>query len=273
MEKGLQGKRVVIAASRKTDEMCTLVERQGGVGIVRSLQGTVFLAEKEVEPDLRWIVEEKPDWLILTTGVGAEALLGIAEKIGIRADVEAVIQNAKVARRGYKLVSVLRGLGVEPVAVDDDGTTAGLIRGLEPFDFSGQSVGVQLHGDPAPKLIQFLKDRGATVRELVPYQHVPPERAVVEQFTTELLAGEFDAVCFTTMIQVRFMFEYAREAGLFEQVLTVFREKTLPVAVGRVTAEALYDAGLEQKRVIVPELERMGAMIMELSKVVEAARV
>jgi len=265
---GLQGKKVVIAASRKTDEMCALVEKQGGVGIVRPLQGTVFLAEKEVEPDLRWLVEEGVDWLILTTGIGTEALLDIADKLGLKDDVVSVVQKAKVARRGYKLVPILKRLEVQPVAVDDDGTTAGLIRSLQPFDFEGQRVAVQLHGEPALKLIKFLEDRGASVvRSILPYRHVAPEATVVEQFVQELLTGEMDAVCFTTAIQVRFLFEYAKQAGLVDKVLAAFRGDVLAVAVGKVTAEALRDEGVE--RVLAPQHERMGAMIIELAEYME----
>ena len=51
---------------------------------MRSLQGTVFLADKEVEPDLRKFVQEGADWVIFTTGIGTETLLNLAENLGLQ---------------------------------------------------------------------------------------------------------------------------------------------------------------------------------------------
>lgn len=42
MEKGLAGKRIVIGGSRKIEEISTLIEKQGGVPLVRSLKGRFF---------------------------------------------------------------------------------------------------------------------------------------------------------------------------------------------------------------------------------------
>lgn len=49
MSKGLAGKTIAICGTRKTEEMRTLVEKQGGQAVIRSLQGTVFLAKEELK--------------------------------------------------------------------------------------------------------------------------------------------------------------------------------------------------------------------------------
>jgi uroporphyrinogen-III synthase len=263
MGKGLEGKRIAIAASRKTDEMSLLIEKQGGSAVVCSLQGTVFLADKEVEPDLMRCIQEEPDWAIFTTGIGTEALLNVAEKVGMKEQFLKVVRHARVASRGYKTYATLKKLGIKPVATDEDGTTRGLVRSLQGYDFSGQRVMVQLHGDTAPTLIAFLENNGASVLQLLPYQHIAPEPETVEMLCQELLNNELDAVCFTTAIQVRSLFKFAREKGYLSDILHVFKKNVLAAAVGKVTAEALNEEGVE--RLLVPEHERMGAMIMELS--------
>lgn len=264
MGKGLEGKKIALAASRKTDEMSTIIEKQGGKTIVRPLQGTVFLAEKEVEPELRQFVEEKADWVIFTTGIGTESLLKVAEVIGIYDEYVKVIQQAQVATRGYKTVAALKKINVTPVAVDEDGTTAGLINALKDVDFSGKRVMVQLHGVTIPTLITFLEEKGATVIQLLPYQHTPPEMETLEQLYNEVINQQVDAVCFTTAIQARSFFQYAKEYGNLTKSLNTFEQNVVAVAVGKVTAEALHEEGV--KRIISPEKERMGAMIIELSK-------
>ncbi|MFN7250226.1 MAG: uroporphyrinogen-III synthase [Anaerobacillus sp.] len=261
---GLAGKKVVLAASRKLDEMSALVEKQGGIPIIRSLQGTVFLAEKEVEPSLRKLVTEGTDMIIFTTGIGLEKLIEITDNIGIKEEFQNIIEKTDVASRGYKTLAALKKLQIQPMAVDEDGTTAGLIRALEAYQFNGKKVAVQLHGDTAPRLTKYLKDNGASVLPILPYQHIAPNPDTVELLCKELSEAKVDAVCFTTAIQVRSLFDYAREHQYLEKVLDAFNNRVLAVAVGKVTAEALREEGVTNY--IAPERERMGAMIVELSQ-------
>ena len=46
---------------------------------------------------------------------------------------------------------------------------------------------VQLHGESAPSLIKFLEDRGASVQQILPYQHIPPESETVSKLCQELM--------------------------------------------------------------------------------------
>lgn len=260
----LENKRVVLAASRKTDEISTLIEKHKGTPIVRSLQGTVFLNDKQVKQDLEKIIQEKCDWVIFTTGIGANTLLEVAEEMKIKDQFLQMVHSSSVGARGYKTFAALKKIGVTPQAKDDDGTIKGLIASLKPFDFSGKQVMVQLHGENAPSLITYLEKAGATVMPILPYQHVDPDFDTVELFCQELMGDEIDAVCFTAAIQVRSLFKYVKEKEYLNQVLHAFSQKTLAVAVGKVTAEALHDEGIE--RIVQPELERMGAMVVELSQ-------
>jgi len=247
--------------------MSVLIEKQGGIPLIRSLQGTVFVAEKEIEADLRRFVQSGADWVILTTGIGTQTLLEQAEVLGIRSQVEDRFKEARVAARGYKTFSNLKKLGISPTAVDDDGTTKGLIRALERFDFQGRRVVVQLHGEPAPRLIRFLEDSGADVMQILPYKHIPPKESAVQLLCEEIMQGSVDAVCFTAAIQVRFLFEYAVQKGCSEEIAASFEDKVVAVAVGKVTEELLEEHGV--RRIITPEIERMGAMVIELSRYFE----
>ncbi|WP_221565800.1 uroporphyrinogen-III synthase [Alkalihalobacillus sp. TS-13] len=264
MTKGLEGKHIVLTGSRRTEEMCALVEKQGGIPIVKPAQGTVFLDEKEVEPEIIRIVKEGVDWIVFTTGIGAETLFKIAENLGIYERFITTIKKAKVATRGYKTRSVLKKLGIAPIAVDDDGTTQGLIRNLEEFEFNDQRVTIQLHGDSAPKLIRFLEGRGAVYSQILPYKHLIPDSQVLKSLCDEISKGKVDAVCFTTALQVRFLFDYARETKYLPQIKNMFNNKVMAASVGKITAEALHEEGVEN--VLQPEKQRMGAMIVKLSR-------
>ncbi len=260
----LAGKKIVLAASRKLEDMSLLVEKQGGVALVRSLQGTVFLAEKEVEPSLRKLITEGTDVFIFTTSIGLNTLVDISEKLGLKDSFLQTIKNSEVAARGYKTVAALKKIGINPIAVDEDGTTDGLIRALRDYPFEGKKVAVQLHGDRAPRLIQFLNDQGAIVEQILPYQHIPPNSETVEMLCKEIITREVQAICFTTAIQVRSLFDFAKSNHYKDEVVAAFQQGVLAVAVGKVTAEALREEGIVNY--IAPQHERMGAMIIELSK-------
>ncbi|MEH6858610.1 uroporphyrinogen-III synthase, partial [Priestia megaterium] len=108
MTKKLSAKRVVIGASRKTEEISMLIEKQGGTPIIRSLQGTVFLAKKELEVGLQQVISAGVDWAIFTTGIGVETLLTTTEELGIQTEFLRMIRHANVATRGYKTLSTLK---------------------------------------------------------------------------------------------------------------------------------------------------------------------
>ncbi|MGM0920451.1 MAG: uroporphyrinogen-III synthase [Bacillota bacterium] len=271
MGKGLEGKRIVIAGSRKTDEISTLIEKQGGIPLVRSLQGTVFLAEEQVEPALRKFIHDGADWVIFTTGIGTETLLNLARKLGEEEGYLNRIHQAQIASRGYKTFAALKKLGLVPAAKDDDGTTRGLVRALENEDLNGKKIMVQLHGETAPALIRFLEEKGASVLQVLPYQHIAPDEAAVSLLCEEMLSRKVDAVCFTAAVQVRELFAYVKKKKCLPQILHAFETHVLPAAVGKITAEALVEEGVENP--LAPELERMGAMIIELAKFYDEAKI
>ncbi|GGJ58516.1 uroporphyrinogen-III synthase [Anoxybacillus voinovskiensis] len=260
----MQGKRIVLCASRKLEEMTALIEKQGGIAVIRPAQGTVFAKDEALIEEIRDAISEKPDWFIFTTGVGVETLTDAAERGGMKEKWLETIQAANVAVRGYKTVAALKKIGIPIVAESDDGTTKGLLRSLASFSFAGKRVVVQLHGDTAPTLKQFLLECGASYTELLPYQHIAPDEDVLNLLYNDIVEQQVDAVCFTTAMQVRFLFSFAKEKQAVEPLCRAFNEHVVACAVGKVTAEALSEEGVT--RIVAPELERMGAMIVTLAK-------
>lgn len=158
MGKGLLGKRVAIGGSRKTEEISTIIEKQGGIPVIRPPRYSL-LSREAGGAGFADVCGRKADWVIFTTGIGLETLVDMAEKIGLKDEFLQAIRQAKAACRGYKTLSALKKLGITPEASDEDGTTRGLIRSLEPHDFSGKTVMVQLHGEKAPALMAFLEEK------------------------------------------------------------------------------------------------------------------
>jgi uroporphyrinogen-III synthase len=62
---------------------------------------------------------------------------------------------------------------------------------------------------------------------------------------------------------VHYLFQYAERMRQTDRLLEAFHRHALANAVGKVTAQALKERGV--RRMIVPETERMGALIIEIA--------
>ncbi|MGO4531042.1 uroporphyrinogen-III synthase [Paenibacillus sp. 2TAF8] len=264
MAQHLAGVRVALTGPRKSKEMSVLVEKMGGIPLVRPAQGTVFLDDRNIRDGLVSWISDPPDWAVFTTGMGLDALFNMAEEMDIAGQLRDVLAESCIAARGYKTVNALKKLKLTPLVRDDDGSTDGLIREFGSHDLAGKKVMLQLHGETAPKLMHWLDKQGAIVRQVLPYRHVPPEEAELELLLHEIIQHKLEAVAFTSGPQVRFLTEYAGSQGKLEQMLTAFKEGVIPASVGKVTANAMREEGIEA--LVVPEDEKMGALIVELGR-------
>lgn len=264
MARRLEGKRVALTGPRRAEELGKLVENMGGIPLYRPAQGTVLLDDQALRSGIVDWVEHPPDWSIFTTGMGLDALFDMAQDMGVADQLLERLREENIAARGYKTVNALKKRGLTPIVRDDDGSTEGLIRGLAQHELRGASVLLQLHGDPAPRLVAWLEEQGASCRQLLPYKHIAPPEAELEKLLSDILAREIDAVTFTSGPQVRFLMEHAERQGQLDALLEVLKGPVLAVAVGKVTAAGLYEAGVP--RVLAPKEERMGSMMVELAR-------
>ncbi|MCR8844078.1 uroporphyrinogen-III synthase [Paenibacillus sp. SC116] len=263
----LAGKTIVLTGPRKAEEMATIVMKQGGTPLIRPTQGTVYAQFEHLDQEVDKLLHTPFTWAIWTTGIGINTLMEAAEASGKAEALKERLKELRHAARGYKTMNALKRLGIVPEVRDDDGSTAGLIRALQEYGaehFKGETVSLQLHGDPAPALVAFFEEAQASYSELMPYRHTPPEPEVMKQLLDEIIQGQVDAVVMTSAPQPRFLFEYAREQGLEKELLQQFASSTLAAAVGKVTAGVLRDEGVE--RILVPQEERMGALIVRLAQ-------
>ncbi|WP_068783892.1 uroporphyrinogen-III synthase [Paenibacillus phocaensis] len=264
MARRLEGKRVALTGPRRAEELGKLVENMGGIPLYRPAQGTVLLDDQALRNGIVDWVAHPPDWSIFTTGMGLEALFDMAGDMGVAQPLWDHLRAGKIAARGYKTANALKKRELTPIVRDDDGSTEGLIRGLAEHELRGASVLLQLHGDPAPRLVAWLEEQGANCRQLLPYRHIAPPEADLERLLGDLLAGEVDAVTFTSGPQVRFLMEHAARQGRLAALMESLAGPVLAVAVGKVTAAGLYEAGVP--RVLAPKEERMGSMMVELAR-------
>lgn len=262
--KPLAGRRIAVAGDRRFADIEKLVAKQGGQALSRPMMRSASLDDPETTAAVLKLCDEGCDWLILVTGMGTRAMVQVAEALGRKDDLLGRMRGAKIAARGYKTVKALKELGLSPLVQDDDGTTEGLRRQLEPYDFQGTRVAFKLHGERVPELTTWLESRGAAVFEIPLYRYQPPPDAEVQTLLSEIFAGDLEAVAFTSNTQVHYLFGVAERFGSADALRAAFAGGVQAVSVGHMTSAALYDAGVT--RLVQPEHERMGAMITALAQ-------
>ncbi|SDG42599.1 uroporphyrinogen-III synthase [Fontibacillus panacisegetis] len=264
MARRLEGKRVALTGPRRSQELGKLVENMGGVPLYRPAQGTVILDDLDLRNGIISWVNSPPDWSIFTTGVGLEALFDLAEDMGVAGQLWDILRENNIAARGYKTANALKKRQLTIKVRDDDGSTEGLIRELSAYDLNNKTVMLQLYGDPNPRLVSWLEEQGATCKQILPYRHIAPPEEALEQLLCDITEGRVDAVTFTSGPQVRFLMEHATKKSKLDELIQALEGTVIAVAVGKVTAQGLFEAGVP--RVVAPKEERMGSMMVELAR-------
>lgn len=99
---GLKGKQVAVAASRRAKAIDTLISKHGGNTIQLPIQGEYQLNDSICQQDVKKLVENTFDFVILTTGIGAETLEQSAKRLHIHTSFIDKLKSSTLAIRGSK---------------------------------------------------------------------------------------------------------------------------------------------------------------------------
>ena len=258
------GKVVALLEARRSGELASLVETYGGVP-----RHAPALREEPVD-DLDAIgafldrLQTRPlDVVVFQTGVGARALFRGVESLGRVGELKKALERAVVAVRGPKPTAVLKELGVRIDArAAEPYTTHELLAALPSVE--GKVVAVQHYGEVNAELVEDLKTRGAEVIDLAVYRWALPEdTGPLESLFDDLLQARIDALVVTSQVQVRHMFQIARERGLAAALPDLLHGRVVVAAVGPVAAKALREHGIRVD--LEPDHPKMGPLVRDLA--------
>lgn len=256
----LQGRRVVVTATRRADDLAAALERHGAVVDHAPTLGIAGDADND---DLlrrtRELVHHPPDIVVITTGVGLRGWLDAARQDGLADDLLAALGRARVMVRGPKAngAAVRAGLRVDLVAASE--TDAEIRDLLLDEGVAGRRIAIQYHGAGSDGMDDAFTAAGATVVPLVVYRWGPsPDPQAVERAVRDVADRAVDAVLFAAAPGAAAFLEAASTAGVLTAVVAAFADgDVIAAAVGDVTAAPLRAAGVP---VLVPSRFRMGAL-------------
>ena len=270
---GFGGLRVLALESRRAPELAKLIATYGGKPIVAPAMREVPLESKnEALAFVTRLLAGEFDMVVFLTGVGARALLGVAENAHERNEYVAALQRVKVVARGPKPVAALREIGITPaITAPEPNTWRELLRALDEaskgsqeIELKGKRVAVQEYGASNPELLDGLGERGAHVTRVPVYQWaLPDDLGPLRSAITAIAEGTVDVVLFTTAVQAIHLFQIAAEMKL-EEAVRKGLSRTIVASIGPTTSEELERRGIRAD--LEPSHPKMGFLVKETSE-------
>jgi uroporphyrinogen-III synthase len=252
-------------------ELAGLVERHGGRAHAVPAVREVALPAEHSAHVVDALARGAFNVAVLLTGAGVRRLLDNAAESDQEDAVIDGLHRTIIVCRGPKPAAVLKARGVTPnVLVPSPHTTDELLATLAHVDVRDKRVLVTHAGEITSEPATSLRARGAAVTDLQTYQwELPPvDEERLRVFVDELVLGEVDAVAFTTQVQVRNLFQIARQAGGEMRLANALNDRVVVAAVGPTCADALRSYGVEPD--VEPVHPKMGQMVVALARHWEA---
>ena len=249
------------------DEMAGLIRRHGGVPV-----GAPVLQEhyRKDSPPVRQAIadvcEGRVDVAIFLTGVGANAMMGIADAMGRLAEFEDALRDITVVARSPKPGRILRRhkipIGVMP---PEPYTSADLTAAMAGLSLNGKRVVFQRYGGPDSELPTYLREQGANHEELTLYDWgLPDDHAPAIELIDRMAQGEVDALAFTSRPQVPNLIEIAANAGREDSLRASLAGPVAVASVGPVCTRKLRECGIAVD--VEPEHPHMGNLVMAVAE-------
>jgi len=253
--------RVLAFESRRAKEMAELIRLNGGEPFIAPALTEVPLEHNEAAfafADRLYAGEF--EMLIFLTGVGARLLHRVLSTRDPEDRFLQAMRRLVIVARGPKPVAVLREWKI-PVAlsVPEPNTWREVLEAVRTTP--GRSVAVQEYGRTNPDLVAGLEAQGRQVLAVPVYQwKLPDDTAPLSQALEELLDGKFEAVLFTTGIQIEHFLEFAARQGRRDAAIDALRQ-TFIASIGPTCSESLRGCGLSPA--IEPSHPKMGILVRE----------
>ena len=262
--------KVALLETRMAAELSTLVRKHGGIPVcVPSVSERPADSSAQVRLLVDELIEGRTDVVVFQTGVSVHELARVAASMGCSSELIEGLKNVKKICRGPKPAAALKKLGLSAdIAVPEPHTTSDMIAVLSDMPLEGVNVTVVHHGERNIPLIESLTQRCRSVGEIFLYRwRLPQNTRPLQKLVGDLVDGRYDAVAFTSQIQVRNLFMIARQKNLEWDLIETLGTSVVIAAVGPTCATELRSHGVIPN--VVPEHPKMGHMVLELARYME----
>jgi uroporphyrinogen-III synthase len=266
----LTGYRIAVTSSRRSEELCALLSRQGAeVSSAAAINMIALPEDEELQTNTEAVIADPPDILVAHTGIGFRGWLAAAEGWGLSNQLITSLSKSRVLARGPKATGALRAAGLHEEWSPKSESSQELLKYLLESNLSGARIAVQLHGaadawDPFPEFIGGLSAAGAEVVPIRVYRWKSTAMGGnFDQLVTGIARRQFDAVSFTSAPAAAAVLERSRDLNIEDQVIEALRTDVHAMCVGPVTSQPLHRKGIPTS---APERMRLGALARHIAE-------
>lgn len=249
------------------DEMASLIRRHGGVPDGAPVLQEHYLTDSpEVQQAIADVCLGRVDTAIFLTGVGANAMMGIADSMGRLAEFEAALREITVVARSPKPGRILRRHKI-PIDImpPEPYTSSDLTAAMAELNLDGKRVIFQRYGGPDSELPTFLREQRADYQELTLYDWgLPNDTEPVFHLIDRMERGEVDALAFTSRPQVPNLLAIADAGGREGSLRRSLAGPVAVASVGPVCTRKLIESGIGVD--VEPNHPHMGNLVMAVAE-------
>ncbi len=261
----LEGFVVGITADRRWEEQAELLSRRGASVVHCPTITTLYLAsDDDLRRSTMALVDQPPDYLVVTTGIGIRAWLETAAAWGVGDRLADALAPARIVARGPKAAAAVQAGGLEVWERSATEQMDNVLALLLAEPLAGKRVAVQEYGMKSPELTDALAAAGADVVEVPVYRwRRPDDHGPVLRLVEAATSGRLDAVTFTSAPAVHNLFDIAAEHGAADDLRSALNGGVTAACVGPVCAGGARREGVREP--LVPGVGRLGLLVRALS--------
>ena len=259
----LAGFTVAVTASRRAEELGSLLERRGArVVYAPAIRIIPLEDDTELLAVTRECIATQPDVVVATTGIGFRGWVEAAEGWGLADGLIRSLSKARLLARGPKARGALRAVGLQEEWSPESESSSEVLEHLLEGDVEGCRIVVQIHGEPLFDFSETLRMAGAEVIEAPVYRWAPPDDPAPLQRLIELIATrQLECVTLTSAPAAASLLRCADEVGRLPVLIEAFNRDVLMASVGPITAAPLQRYGIP---FVMPPRARLGALAREV---------
>lgn len=261
------GMTVAAFESRMATEITRLIERYGGRPLVAPVLREISLEDNSIVQEFgARLMAGRVDLLILMTGIGTTALLGLLKTRYLWPSIMAALQHCVIVARGPKPVAALKAAGLQAtLTVPEPNTWHDIMTTLDEHrPVKGLRVILQEYGVPNPDLLKALEQRGAEVFPVPIYKWALPEDlGPMRHALDEIIAGRVHVMLITNAAQVDHVMQVLEQDGQVEPFRAALT-KLVVASIGPTASERLRHHGWTVD--FEPSHPKMGILVKEVSE-------
>lgn len=243
------GRRIALPETRQLDVLANLLLRRGAEVVRCPLISMHDSPDQAAVRDWldQFVSDSRVGDLVILTGESVARLDAAAERFGLQEAFRQRLAEVRLIVRGPKPGRVLKHWGITADVVADEPTSAGIITTLQRLDNPAAVVGLAMYGtEPNRPLIEAIEALGAEPFPVWPYIYASEsETDTVLSLVDRLIAGEIDAVAFTSQPQIDRLLKVARAHDREPALREALADRTAVTAIGPVMANRLTELGID----------------------------